>query len=89
MKKAIIIVIAILLAGFIFGKAYGQEAEQQCPAGSYSIGENKNGDLICKLEPTGCPYGDSIPLGPDCDKHAPQKVQEPSAPLEPYYGAGK
>lgn len=21
---------------------------------------------------TGCPYGDSIPLGPECDKHAPQ-----------------
>lgn len=26
---------------------------------------------ICKAAPTGCPYGDSIALGPDCDKHAP------------------
>lgn len=43
--------------------------ESRCPAGSYEIGE-KDGQAICKLEPTGCPYGDSIPLGPECDKHA-------------------
>ena len=44
-----------------------------CPDGSYLIGYDKDGvNPICKLEPTGCPYGDSIPLGPDCDKHAPE-----------------
>lgn len=50
----------------------------KCPEGSYNIGISKDGAAICKLEPTGCPYGDSIPLGADCDKHAPQSepVQE-------------
>lgn len=34
-----------------------------CPEGSYLIGYNKNGEEpICKLEPTGCPFGDSVPL---------------------------
>lgn len=59
--------------------------QQTCPAGSYEIGRKEpGGDPICKLEPTGCPYGDSIPLGPDCDKHAPQPepVQE-YYPIEP------
>lgn len=37
-------------------------AAAQCPAGSYSIGDGR-----CKLEPTGCPYGDSIPIdSPKC-----------------------
>ncbi len=40
----------------------------KCPAGSYAIGKEENGDEICHLEPTGCPYGDSIPLGDLCDK---------------------
>lgn len=30
--------------------------------------DEKTGAAICKAAPT----GDSIPLGPDCDKHAPQ-----------------
>lgn len=42
----------------------------KCPAGSYEIGiEKETGQAICKLEPTGCPYGDSIPL--DSPKCAP------------------
>lgn len=44
-------------------------AISSCSAGSYEIGREDNGTPICKNEPTGCPYGDSIPLGPDCDKH--------------------
>ena len=41
-----------------------------CPDGSYNIGVEKiEGEIICKLEPTGCPYGDSIPL--DSPKCAP------------------
>lgn len=58
-------------------------APQTCPTGSYDIGISKDGQLICKLEPTGCPYGDSIPLGADCDKHAPIQVQEPAPVQEP------
>lgn len=53
-----------------------------CPEGSYEIGRKEdNGDPICKLNPTGCPYGDSIPLGPECDKHKP--VETPTTtPVE-------
>lgn len=39
-----------------------------CPDDTYPIDEANH---ICKANPTGCPYGDSIPLGPDCDKHTP------------------
>ena len=55
-----------------------------CPEGSYEIGRKEdNGDPICKLEPTGCPYGDSIPLGPECDKHKPVEVQPTPVVEEP------
>lgn len=37
-----------------------------CPAGSYPIGDGN-----CKNEPTGCPWGDSIPK--DSEKCAPPK----------------
>lgn len=38
-----------------------------CPDGSYNIGITKDGNPLCKLEPTGCPWGDSIPLdSPKC-----------------------
>lgn len=36
----------------------------ECPAGQYPIG-----DGTCKAEPTGCPYGDSIPMD-ECEKYA-------------------
>lgn len=52
-------------------------AATSCPPGSYEIGAP--GEGICKKEPTGCPYGDSIPLGPECDKHAPyQPIEQPA-----------
>ncbi len=70
--------------------ANAQQSAQTCPAGSYLIGykDDANTQPICKLEPTGCPYGDSIPLGPECDKHAPagtaekqQAIAEHNAPF--------
>jgi hypothetical protein len=53
-----------------------------CPDGSYNIGITKDGSPLCKLEPTGCPYGDSIPLdSPKCapspEELAKQKESEP------------
>lgn len=42
-----------------------------CPDGSYNIGTKDGVNPICKLEPTGCPYGDSIPME-DCDKFKEQ-----------------
>lgn len=79
-----------------FGATYVQQAmansdgSDGCPAGSYNIGESKNGEVICKLEPTGCPYGDSIPLdSPKCappadpeSAYAPWQPEEPAKPVE-------
>lgn len=77
---AIIIVICLLFLGLLFGMFFSANAQQQpksCPAGSYDIGITKDGDPICKLEPTGCPYGDSIPMDM-CDKFKPaEPVQQP------------
>jgi hypothetical protein len=57
---------------------------QQCPAGSYDIGIEKDGSVICKLEPTGCPYGDSIPLdSPKCAPPAPE-AYDPYVPTPEY-----
>jgi hypothetical protein len=61
----------------------------KCQEGSYSIGTEKNGDEICKLNPTGCPYGDSIPLGPECDKHKPVVESTTSTPVEAQVPEGK
>lgn len=65
-----------------------------CPAGSYNIGTKDGINPICKLEPTGCPYGDSIPLGPQCDKHkpaepAPVEQTKPAQPSEAAQCGGK
>lgn len=55
----------------------------ECPAGSYDIGISKDGQPICKLEPTGCPYGDSIPMDM-CDKFKPaEPVQQAPVVTEP------
>lgn len=58
-----------------------QPAKATCPAGSYEIGIEKDGQPLCKLEPTGCPYGDSIPL--DSPKCAPPTNPEAYTPWQP------
>lgn len=51
----------------------------ECAPGSYSIG-----DGICKQEPTGCPYGDSIPIdSPKCAPPQENTIEElPTPTLE-------
>lgn len=71
MKYIITIVVLILVTLPVSA----QEAEYTCPDGYYKIGD---GD--CKAQPTGCPYGDSIPL--DSPKCAPTVVQ-PTIPETP------
>lgn len=71
--------------------AAAQQQSINCPAGSYNIGTND--DPICKQEPTGCPYGDSIPMDM-CDKFAHQPVATPTeqpkpAPVAPAQCGGK
>lgn len=53
----------------------------KCPAPEFVRGYDKDtGAAICGYV-TGCPYGDSIPLGPECDKFAPQTQPDPQAPV--------
>ena len=58
------VVTALILAPIGFEPVETSKAttEEKCPEGSYSIGFSKDGDLVCKLEPTGCPWGDSVPM---------------------------
>lgn len=56
------------------------EVPKECPAGTTLV-DYENGDKqkpICKGEPTGCPYGDSIPL--DSPKCVPPTEVENTTP---------
>ncbi len=64
----IIYAIAVVLLFAMFGYLRSDAAPQPCPKGSYSIG-----DGLCKAEPTGCQYGDSISLA-DCEKFKPSVI---------------
>lgn len=68
MRKLILLLVVVSIALSI-NKVSATNLEP-CPIGSYPVG-TENNRYICKVEPTGCPYGDSIPLGPACDKHKP------------------
>lgn len=74
--------IAAQLVGTSPKPADAQQSAQECPAGSYLIGykDEKNIQPVCKLEPTGCPYGDSIPMDM-CDKFKP--VEQPTEQVQP------
>lgn len=59
-----------------------------CPTGSYNIGTKDGVNPICKLEPTGCPFGDSVPLDkctppPDITCNADWSYCEPKKESEP------
>lgn len=83
--KTLLFIIATLL---LFGTVHAEpESVKKCPAGSYDIGISKTNEPLCKLEPTGCPYGDSIPLN-DVKCVAP-KEYPPIIETVPYIGGGK
>lgn len=77
--KGVYIVFVVLLAIFValVWLNIANAQEPTCPEGSYDIGITKNGEPLCKIEPTGCPYGDSIPLE-KCDPEALGQTQHPS-----------
>jgi hypothetical protein len=70
-KLTLAIVIAVIGSILLMGRyAFGAQPEPYtCPVGQYPIGDGQ-----CHLEPTGCPYGDSIPL--DSPKCAQTEKQE-------------
>lgn len=54
-----------------------QAAVAQCPDGQTLQGFDDSNNPICRAYPTGCPYGDSIPL--DSPKCAPTTPEEKAA----------
>lgn len=64
------------------------EGDDGCPDGSYNIGTKDGVNPICKLEPTGCPFGDSVPLDkctppPDITCNADWTICNPKTESEP------
>lgn len=73
------------------GRERAGRCADKCPEGTTLQGyKDDTSAAICKINPTGCPYGDSIPLGPQCDKHKQDEqkteVLGTSTPLEPFQG---
>lgn len=53
--------------GLLHVSAAEKPDAESCPVGTYDIGRDAAGSPVCKSEPSGCPYGDSIPLdSPKC-----------------------
>lgn len=71
MFNRIAMAITIILAIIALWVVTASAAKLECEAGTYDAGG------FCKVEPTGCPYGDSIPL--DSPKCAPS--EEPDSGL--------
>lgn len=84
------IVLGILAFGynisglFTPGHVSADQAQQCTGLHEYLIGYGKDdGAPICKVS-TGCPYGDSVPLGPECDRLAPYSQGfNPIVPQQP------
>lgn len=68
--KSIIAVCIILILFLLAINSQVGATPSECPEGTYNIGISKTDEPLCKIIPTGCPYGDSIPMT-DCDKHKP------------------
>jgi len=61
-----LIILGLVFLLFYTLKVAASGEANPCPSGSYQI-DVRDGKPLCKLEPTGCPYGDSIPLdSPKC-----------------------
>lgn len=63
-----LIVLGLCLLVFYTLKVAASGEPNPCPIGSYQI-DVRDGKPLCRLHPTGCPYGDSIPQ--DSPKCAP------------------
>lgn len=96
------IVLAAVVFAFIASDVNGMKADAisvpdiqgKCPDGSYQIGYDKETEKpACHLNPTGCIYGDSIPLADCVDKSSLPQITtvapDPPAPYDPKYDPAK
>ena len=63
-----------LIMYYLYTNANAAKPPTNCPSGSYQIAIDDQGNPVCKQDPTGCPYGDSIPM----DMCAKSKPSEPT-----------
>ena len=96
----LLVLAAVATTAMLLGGVGAEPTPETCPAGSYEIDRKDDGSPLCRLEPTGCPYGDSIPLdSPHCappsspDAYAPYVPPAGDAPMTQaeidYLGGGK
>lgn len=92
-KLLVLTLISIVIGASVgLGLTYVQSAsagnsDPVCPAPQFLRGMDKEtGAPVCGYV-TGCPYGDSIPLGPECDKFAPN-TNLPDPDRDYYDGQG-
>jgi hypothetical protein len=93
-KVVLIVILAVALAWVAYNASVSAQEATYCPDGTYRIGDDKEtGQPVCKQNPTGCPYGDSIPLdSPKCapsdtDTNVGSKDPTPPDPDRGYYDA--
>lgn len=55
---------------YLYTNVNAAKPPTNCPSGSYQIAVDDQGNPVCKQDPTGCPYGDSIPMDM-CAKFGP------------------
>lgn len=60
----ILLLVTILIINLIILAIHtvGATQNEECPEGTYNIGIYKTDEPLCKIIPTGCPHGDSIPM---------------------------
>lgn len=76
-KYVYVIATIILVSAFFIGKAIASNQQLQCQSGEYDAGG------FCRTVPTGCPYGDSIPLdSPKCVPDQEEVANTPEPQIE-------
>lgn len=82
--KTFISILIILIIGILSIGIIGAEPKK-CPEGTYDIGISKTDEPLCKIIPTGCHYGDSIPMEKCYEvKEVPVAQTEEVIEYEPY-----
>ena len=60
----VLVIIGLIMASVASYLIEPAQATESCPDGTYKLsdGDEKTGGLICKKEPTGCPFDENTPL---------------------------
>jgi hypothetical protein len=64
LAMGLVLTIGIVVGALVMPTKQAQAEAKTCPAGTYQIGWDRDDPTnpTCKNEPTGCPFGDSVPM---------------------------